>query len=129
LGSDSHAVIDIFEEARAAELNDRLATHRRGQLPAPLLLEAATGNGHRALGWADAGELAPGMRADLVAVDLESPRTAGCGTNAEAVVFAAGAADVTDVVVDDRYIVRDRQHLGIPDVGRALRDAIAAVRA
>jgi cytosine/adenosine deaminase-related metal-dependent hydrolase len=127
-GSDSHAVIDMFEEARGAELHERLATRRRGHISAPALLESATATGHRALGWTDVGELAPGMRADLVAVDLESPRTAGCGATAEAVVFAAAAADVTDVIVNGRAIVCDRHHVTIPDVGRALRQAIATVR-
>ena len=34
LGSDSHAVIDLFEEARAVELDERLVTLRRGHLDA-----------------------------------------------------------------------------------------------
>jgi formiminoglutamate deiminase len=128
LGSDSHAVIDMFEEARGIELDERLATHRRGQLAAPVLLDAATINGHRSLGWVDAGALAPGMRADLVAVDLDSPRTAGCGASAETIVFAASAADVTDVVIDGRPVVRHRQHVAVPDVGGALRAAIAVLQ-
>jgi len=127
LGSDSHAVIDLFEEARGVELDERLATHRRGHLSAAFLLDAATVNGHRALGWSDAGELAPGMRADLVAVDLESPRTAGVGASAEVAVFAAAAPDVTDVVVDGRPVVRDRAHARVPGAGAALRDAISAL--
>ena len=67
------------------------------------LLEAATFDGHRALGWSDAGALRVGARADLVAVDLESVRTAGGGATVENAVFAAAAADVTDVVVDGRH--------------------------
>jgi len=124
LGSDSHAIIDVFEEARGVELDERLASHRRGHFTAAQLLDIATRQGHEALGWADAGVIAPGMRADLVAVDLESPRTAGCGPTEQAVIFAATAADVADVVVDDRHVVRDRQHLQVPNVGRALNDAI-----
>ena len=81
LGSDGQSVIDLFEEARGLELDERLATNRRGTFDAPELLDAATAVGHRALGWPDAGELSVGMRADLVAVDLESVRTAGCGCN------------------------------------------------
>ncbi len=38
LGSDSHAVIDLFEEARAVELNLRLKTERRGHFTAAALL-------------------------------------------------------------------------------------------
>jgi formiminoglutamate deiminase len=127
LGSDSHAVIDLFEEMRGIEMGERVATYRRGNFTAAALLESATVAGHRALGWPDAGEIAPGNRADLVAVDLQSARTAACGVSAETVTFAATAADVTDVVVDDRQIVRDRRHVEI-DVASALTRAIAAVR-
>ena len=61
LGSDSHAVIDLLEEARAMELNERLRTRTRGHWTAAALLRAATADGHAALGWPDAG--APGDRA------------------------------------------------------------------
>ena len=94
LGSDSHAVIDLFEEARATELDERLARRERGIITADRLLEAATLDGQHALGWSDAGRLRVGARADLVAVDLESIRTAGGGATAETAVFAAAAADV-----------------------------------
>ena len=42
LGSDSHAVIDLFEEMRAVELDERLATLQRGHWSAAELLTAAT---------------------------------------------------------------------------------------
>src|SRR6185312_1921671 len=77
LGSDSHAVIDLFEEARAMELDERLHTERRGHFSAAELLHAATAAGHAALGWADAGAIAVGQRADLVTVRLDTVRTAG----------------------------------------------------
>jgi formiminoglutamate deiminase len=127
LGSDSHAVIDLIEEARAVEMHERLATSRRGAFHAETLLRAATRDGHRALGWSDVGELKLGMRADFVAIDIDSVRTAGSGATLDTVVFAATAADVTDVVVDDRYVVRDRQHLLVDDVTRELATSIAAV--
>src|SRR4029450_12340862 len=62
LGSDSHAVIDLFEEARAVELDERLASERRGHHRPADLLTAATASGMHALGW-DAGRLAPGRLA------------------------------------------------------------------
>jgi formiminoglutamate deiminase len=126
LGSDSHAMIDILEEARAVELDERLASRQRGAIPASRLLDAATRDGQRALGWTNAGRLEVGARADLVAVDLGSVRTAGGGPTPENVVFAASAADVTDVVVDGRTIVTDRQHHRGP-VGRTLKDSISAL--
>jgi formiminoglutamate deiminase len=129
LGSDSHAVVDLFEEARAVELDERLRDEHRGHFTVDALLTAATAAGHAALGWPDAGSLLPGARADLVTVDLESVRTAGFDPDdpAAAAVFAAGAADVTDVVVDGRPVVRDRRHLLVDDVPRALHHAIRAV--
>jgi formiminoglutamate deiminase len=122
LGSDSHAVIDLFEEARAVELDERLRTGRRGRFTPARLLAAATH--HAALGWPDAGRLAPGHRADLVTVDLDSVRTAG-GEPLAAAVFAATAADVRHVVVDGRPVVTDGRHRTL-DVPRELREALAS---
>lgn len=127
LGSDSHAVIDLFEEARGVELDERLARRHRGVLSAERLLAAATLDGHRALGWSDAGELRVGARGDLVAVDLDSVRTAGGGATTENVVFACTTSDVTDVVIDGRPVVENRRHIEVPDTGRALSAAIAAI--
>ncbi|MCZ7439438.1 formimidoylglutamate deiminase [Micromonospora sp. WMMC241] len=124
LGSDSHAVVDLFEEARAVELDERLRTRRRGHFDAAELFAAATVTGHAALGWGDAGRLAVGDRADLVTVRLDSARTAGVPP--AGVFFAATAADVTQVVVDGRTVVADGRHLTV-DVPTELRDAIAAV--
>nr|WP_312892759.1 formimidoylglutamate deiminase [Allostreptomyces psammosilenae] len=129
LGSDSHAVIDPFEEARALELDERLRTRRRGHWTAAELLGAAGEAGHAALGWPEAGRLAEGALADLVCVDLESVRTAGPPPElgAQTAVFAASAADVRDVVVAGRPVVRDGTHLLVEDVPAALREAIAAL--
>ena len=124
LGSDSHAVIDPFEEMRALETDERLITQERGHWSAAELLEAGTVDGHASLGWDDAGAIAVGQRADLVTVDTTSPRTAGTGADAHTAVFAATAADVTQVMVDGRVVVRqgDRDELG-----RELDEAIGRV--
>ena len=76
-GTDSHAVIDPFEEARAIELDERLATGVRGVHRAPDLLRAATAGGYAALGWPDGGRLEPGALADLVTLSLDTVRLAG----------------------------------------------------
>jgi formiminoglutamate deiminase len=94
LGSDSHAVIDMIEEMRAVEMHERLASQQRGHWSAVELLAAATYDGHRSLGFDDAGRIAPGQRADLVTLDLGTIRTRGAGATAETAVFAASAADV-----------------------------------
>ncbi|EFL32626.1 formiminoglutamate deiminase [Streptomyces viridochromogenes DSM 40736] len=130
LGSDSHAVIDLFEEARAMELNERLRTRTRGHWTAAALLRAASADGHAALGWAEAGALEPGALADFTTIALDSVRTAGPlpRLGAETAVFAASAADVSHTVVAGRHVVRDGAHSLVPDVPRALADAVEALR-
>lgn len=121
LGSDSHAVIDMHEEMRAVELDERLSAGRRGSWAAADLLHAATAGGHRSLGFV-AGEIAPGAWADLVTLDAGSPRTAGTGADADTVVFAATAADVTAVIASGR-----RVELDPADLGRDLTRSISAL--
>ncbi|MFF9046729.1 formimidoylglutamate deiminase [Streptomyces parvulus] len=131
LGSDSHAVVDLLEEARAMELNERLRTRTRGHWTAAALLRAATADGHAALGWDDTGRIETGARADLATVALDSVRTAGPlpRLGAETAVFAASAADVRHTVVGGRHVVRDGAHTLVPEVPRSLARAVEALRA
>ena len=126
VASDMHAVIDLFEEVRAVELDQRLVAGRRGLHAPAELLGMATVTGMRSIGW-DATGIAEGGRADLVAVRMDSPRTAG-GDRSTALaqaVFAASAADVTNVVVGGRPVVVEGRHVSIADVGSELAAAIA----
>ena len=128
LGSDSHAVIDQLEEARAVELDERLASGERGRLRAADLLRAATAGGHAALGWPEAGMIAPGAYADLVTIRLDGVRLAGTtpDTALEGAVFAATAADIDGVVSGGRELVREGRHVGL-DVAAELRRSIGGV--
>jgi cytosine/adenosine deaminase-related metal-dependent hydrolase len=122
VGSDSQAVVDPFEEMRAVELDERLATETRGHWTARELLDAGTD--HRALGFPDAGAIEVGARADLVTLDTSSVRTAGTGAGEETGVFAASAADVRQVVVDGRVVFR---HGDAEAIGRELAAAIGGL--
>ncbi|MEU8638002.1 formimidoylglutamate deiminase [Amycolatopsis sp. NPDC048633] len=106
IGSDSNAVIDAFEETRALELDDRLASEERGRFTAEELL--AAGTDHAAVGWPEVGSLSVGRGADFVTVGLDSVRTAGIEPSG--VLFAASSADVRHVVVAGREVVRDGAH-------------------
>jgi formiminoglutamate deiminase len=123
LGSDQHAVVDLLEEARALEMHERLATGERGRFTPAELLAALTN--HRTLGRPDAGRLAVGAPADLVAVRLDSVRTAGA--DPAQIPFAATAADVDTVLVDGEPVVQGGVHrLGA--VGVLLTSAIGALQ-
>jgi formiminoglutamate deiminase len=123
LGSDSHAVIDPLEEARAVELDERLASGVRGSHEATALLRMACEHGHDSLGWPDGGRIAAGAHADLTTIGFDSVRMAG--TTAEhalaAAVFAATAADVRHVVIGGRVVVRDGEHTAVDVVGELQR--------
>jgi formiminoglutamate deiminase len=121
LGTDQHVTTDLLAEARLLEAHQRLATGERGRFRPAELLDALTVGGHRALGWPDAGRIAPGMRADLVAVRPDTPVTAGASP--DQLVLVAGAADVSTVVVDGRVVVADGRHV-LGDVGRLLTAAV-----
>ena len=130
VGTDSHAMIDLFEEARAVELDERLATRVRGNHDAPSLLQAATEHGYRSLGWGDGGRLAVGALADFVTVRLDSVRTAGSTlqTSLDMAVFAAAASDVHHVVVNGQVVVAEGRHRGI-DVAAELHATITELMA
>lgn len=121
LGTDQHALTDLLAESRMLEWYERIVAGERGRFRPADLVDALTVAGHRALGWPDAGRITPGRRGDLVAVALDSPRTAG-GDPGQ-VVMTAGAADVRTVVVDGRVVVADGHHV-LGDVGRLLVEAI-----
>jgi formiminoglutamate deiminase len=115
LGTDQHALVDPFVEARALEQGERLRTGQRGRFSPAELGVALTTSGHASLGW-------PVEPQDLVAIRLDSPRTAGCAP--DQVLLAATAADVHTVVVGGKVIVKDGRHDSLGDVGRLLDVAI-----
>ena len=143
IGTDSHAVVDPFEEMRAIELDQRLVTRQRGIHRAADLLVAGTSEGAASIGWPEAGRLEVGALADFVTVSLDSPRLAAVtslgrdsvdGRSANetealeaAVVFAASGADVRNVVVGGRTVVEDGRHATISDVPGAMRKAVERV--
>ncbi|GAA2234967.1 formimidoylglutamate deiminase [Promicromonospora sukumoe] len=121
VGTDQHVTADVLAEARGVEEHERLASGRRGAFAPATLVEIATSAGHAALGRPDAGRIAVGAPADLVAVRLDTARTAG--TDPAQVVLVAGAADVSDVVAGGDLVVRDGVHRA-GDVARMLVEAI-----
>ncbi len=128
LGSDSHAAVDILEEARTVELDQRAATHERGVFEVQALASMATSGGYRSLGWRDDGTLEAGALADFATVGLDSVRMAGvdAGSALAATIFAATSADVHHLVVGGRTVVHAGIHTTI-DVAGELASAVSEV--
>jgi formiminoglutamate deiminase len=125
LGSDQNAVIDPFEEIRGLEMDDRLASGRRGRFTPAQLLTAATAGGYSSLGW-NGGRLEIGAVCDLVEIEMTTPRTAGAAV--DQAWLAATSADVNTVVVGGVVRVRDGRHV-LGDVGALLGEAIGRLNA
>jgi len=101
VGSDSNAVIDMIEEVRGLELDQRRATGRRVLHEPEELFIAATFNGMRALGW-DAGELRAGMLADFITLD-RSPQWRKL--TPAYLIYGFSGNDVINVVVGGETVV------------------------
>jgi formiminoglutamate deiminase len=103
VGSDSNAVIDMLEEARGLELDQRRATGRRVLHEPEELLSAATINGMRALGW-NAGELRAGMLADFVTLQRDDAERREIGL--AQLIYTLSGRDVTNVVVGGETVLQ-----------------------
>jgi len=131
LGTDSVASnnrLDILEEARLAQMQQRARARDGTILPAARLLQLATLDGARALGLeARTGTIEPGKDADLCAVSLAGPHTVPVHEPVAAVIHAARAADVIFVAVRGRVLLEGRT-VKVFDVARARADIDAVAR-
>ena len=89
---------------------------------------AATVGGADALLRGDIGRLAPGMKADLVLVDLACPQMQPVRDPLRAFVYHAADRAVRDVFVDGRQVVADRQVLTLDQADAAVRVRAAQER-
>lgn len=127
LGSDSHTVIDPFEEMRLVEYHERLRREERNVLvgvdpdrrrsTAEILFPMGTTAGARSLR-CPGGRLEVGAPADFVAVDLGHPSLAGATAQSllSDVVLSMSAAAVRDVIVGGQALVAEGVHHGEDEV-------------
>jgi 5-methylthioadenosine/S-adenosylhomocysteine deaminase len=115
LGTDgcaSNNNLDLLQEMDTAAKLQKVHRLDPTALPATQALDLATRNGARVLGLEkEVGMLAPGMKADLVVIDLDQPHLTPMYDPYSHLVYAAGGADVQTVLVHGRVVVRDRRLL------------------
>ena len=80
-----------------------------------------------AQGRADCGLLAPGMRADLMAIDLDRPHLTPCLDAAALVTYSAQSADVCLTMADGKILYENGEFLTL-DREKILFEARAAAR-
>ncbi len=117
LGTDGAATnnsLDMIEEMRMATLLEKGIGEDPTSLPARDVVEMATRVGAEALGMGTK-RLAVGEPADLVLIDLDSIRTLPAYDPFSALVYAAHAEDVTDVIVAGRFLLKDKALLTIDE--------------
>jgi 5-methylthioadenosine/S-adenosylhomocysteine deaminase len=108
-GAASNNNLDMFEETRLAALIHKIETFDATMVSAYQALYMATRGGAQAVGMADMiGRLAPGFKADIILVDTNKPHLTPQHNVVANLVYSAGAADVSDTMVDGRWLMRDR---------------------
>lgn len=136
IGSDSNIRVRLVEELRQLETSQRLRDRTRAALATPerstgrVLLEGVARGGARAAGRAS-GAIAPGLWADLVALDGAALDLAGLAGDRrlDAWIFATGEGAVSEVWAAGRHLVRGGRHIARDGVEAAYRRAVAGLRA
>ncbi len=114
-GPASNNDLDMFEEIRLAALLAKGITGDPTTVPAPTAMAMATRLGAQALHLGEiTGSLEPGKRADLILIDVSTlhtlPRFQRDQENIYSqLVYAAKSTDVKDVMVNGRWLMRERQ--------------------
>ena len=118
-GPASNNDLDMFEEVRLAAFVAKAVTNDPTSLPAPWALLMATRLGAQALHIGHlTGSIEPGKRADLILVDVSplhnSPSFKRSPDNAYAqLVYAGKSTDVSDVMVNGKWLMRGHQLLTV----------------
>lgn len=106
-GAASNNRLDMLAEMRFAALTVKAVNQDPALLSAKDVLKMASTAGAQALGFD--GAIATGKRADIAIVDLSQLETVPTYDPLSALVYAAGREAVSDVIVDGKFLMRDRK--------------------
>ncbi|MGB3279091.1 MAG: formimidoylglutamate deiminase [Pseudorhodobacter sp.] len=135
IGSDSNIRIALSEELRTLDYSQRLRDRSRAALASAekstgrALFEAAAQGGAQAAG-RDAGTIAAGKLADLVALDISGPDMAGHhgDTLLDAFIFAGDDRMVKELWSGGRHLVSDGQHYAQAAITQRYLDTVMKLR-
>lgn len=117
---------NMYEAMRYASMVSKVQTpDPRHWASVEEVYRAATEGSARALGFRDTGAIAPGMKADIVFLDLESVNWIPHNWTVNQMVHAEDGTSVRHVMIGGGFVVRDRRLLTL-DLGKLAREAEAA---
>ena len=109
-GAASNNDLDMFSEMRQAALLAKAVALDASTIPAQTALEMATINAAKSLGIEEiTGSLEIGKAADIIAVDFGDIESQPCYDVVSQLVYATGRDKVTDVWVNGKQLLKDRQ--------------------
>jgi 5-methylthioadenosine/S-adenosylhomocysteine deaminase len=115
LGTDgcaSNNSLDLFQEMDSAAKLEKVINDDPTLMPAPTVVAMATREGARVLGLEGiTGCLTPGMKADIIMIDLNSPHLTPLYNPYSHLVYAANGADVKTVFINGKMVMEDRRLL------------------
>lgn len=114
---------DLIQAVRNLAMIQQGALNDFYYLPPGKMLSMITIDAARAVGREhDLGSIEPGKLADLITVDMRQPHLAPTHLPVHTLMLYGNAADVADVMVEGRWVMRGRQVLTV-DEAEVLRDA------
>ena len=109
-GTASNNNLNMFEEMHLAALIQKGVAQDPELVTARQAFMMATVNGSRAVGFGDeTGILKPGMKADMILLDMDKPHLCPVNDPFSAVVYSAQASDVDTVIVDGNILMEKRE--------------------
>jgi 5-methylthioadenosine/S-adenosylhomocysteine deaminase len=118
LGTDGPASnndLDLLSEMRTTSLIHKGLAEDPAIISAKDVFTMATENGALALNFSDTGKLLPGYRADLAVLDLKKENLQPDYNPLALLVYSAKAGQVSDVMVDGEFIMRNHQILTVDE--------------
>ncbi|MFC2030981.1 amidohydrolase [Chloroflexota bacterium] len=127
-GPGSNSDMDMFAVIRQTALIHKYQQVDPEMISGDMALRMATQVGAAALGFADSGVIQVGAPADLILVNKDTPHMRPIHNLVANLIHTAKGSDVTDVMVDGRWLMRKRELLTL-DEERILYEAEAHAQA
>jgi 5-methylthioadenosine/S-adenosylhomocysteine deaminase len=115
-GCASNNNLDMIQEMDTAAKLGKVAGCDPTVMPAPAVTRMATREGARVLGLDTlVGAVKPGMKADIIVIDLNRPHLTPLYNEYSTLVYAASGSDVITSIINGRIVMEDRRLLTIDE--------------